>query len=138
MFKALFAAVILTAFAVSSAHADTLELGAGQSRRIDAGRGVAQVVIGDPKVADVSVDGAGRIQLFGKRAGSTSLTVLGRNGAVLLDQTVVVRAGGEGTVTVTYGAGKDVKPGGLTVIHACGQGCSRVAEDGSGGASQKP
>jgi Flp pilus assembly secretin CpaC len=138
MFKTLFAVAVFAAFAVSSAWADTLEVGAGQSRRVDAGRGVAQVVIGDPKVADVSVDGAGRIQLFGKRACSTSLTVLGRNGAVLLEQAVVVRAGGDGTVTVTYGAGKDVKPGGLTVIHACGQGCSRVAEDGSGGASQKP
>lgn len=138
MLKAFFAVAALAAFSVSAAQAETLEVGAGQSRRVDAGRGVAQVVIGDPKIADVSVDNAGRIQLFGKRAGSTSLTVLGRNGTVLMEQAVVVRAGGEATVTVTYGAGKDVKPGGMSVVHACGQGCSRVAEDSSGGASQKP
>jgi Flp pilus assembly secretin CpaC len=96
-------------------------------------------VVGDPKVADVSVDPAGHIQLFGKRPGSTSLTVLGRNGQVLLEDAVVVRSGGVGTVTVTYGAGKDVKPGGLSVVHACGDsGCSRAAEDSSGSPSQKP
>jgi len=130
---------LLVLAGVSVAHAGTLEVGSGQSRRVDAGRGVAQVVVGDPKVADVSVDSAGRIQLFGKRPGSTSLTVLGRNGTVLLEDSVVVRSGGAGTVTVTYGAGKEVKPGGLAVVHACGDsGCSRAAEDSSGSTSQKP
>ncbi|OJX77723.1 pilus assembly protein N-terminal domain-containing protein [Magnetospirillum sp. 64-120] len=130
---------LLVVAGVSAAHAATLEVGAGQSRRVDAGRGVAQVVVGDPSVADVSVDSAGRIQLFGKRPGSTSLTVLGRNGAVLLEDAVVVRDGGVGTVTVTYGAGKDVKPGGMSVVHACGDtGCSRAVPNSSGGAGQKP
>lgn len=130
---------LLVLAGVSAAHAGALEVGAGQSRHVDAGRGVAQVVVGDPSVADVTVDAAGRIQLFGKRPGSTSLTVLGRNGAVLLDEAVVVRDGGAGTVTVTYGAGKEVKAGGMTVVHACGDsGCSRAAPQTSGSAGQKP
>jgi len=134
-----FSPFLLVLAGLSAAHAATLEVGAGQSRRVDAGRGVSQVVVGDPNVADVSVDNAGRIQLFGKRPGSTSLTVLGRNGAVLLEEAVVVRDGGAGTVTVTYGAGKDVKPGGLSVVHACSDsGCSRAVAESSSSASQKP
>lgn len=156
MYKAAIAAFVM--LGAASAGAETLEIGTGQAVRIEGGRGVGQVVIGDPMIADVSVDGGGGMMVFGKQVGATSLTLLDRSGRVLRDDVVVVRSGGAATVTVTYGAGQGVKPGGLSVVHACAEGCSKVVAEtggpsapaaapvaaaptagtGSGGAGQKP
>ena len=119
----------LPTLVTAPASADTMEVGAGQAVRVDGGRGLSQVVVGDPSIADVNVDKTGHVMVFGKRAGSTTLTLVGRGGQVVRDDVVVVRAGGAATVTVTYGTGKSVPPGGVSVIHACGEGCSPVAPE---------
>lgn len=115
--------------------AEPLEVGNGQAALVTLPRAAAQVIIGDPGVADVSVSSPHQVVVFGKRVGITSLTVLDGGHKAVLDVPVVVRAAAPGGVTVTYGGGKDVKqPGGLSVVFACGpSGCVRAADAGEGG-----
>lgn len=125
------AAAILVAAAPPESRAaeSAIEVGVGSTVLVTLARPARAVVVGDPAVADVSVEGPTQVVVFGKRAGGTSLTVLGAGRAVLVDARVVVHPGGAGAVTVTYGAGKQVEPGGRVVVYACATTCVRVADD---------
>lgn len=48
------------------------------------------IIIGDPSVTDISIEGPGKFLIFGRTPGETSLMVLGANGEVLIDAAVVV------------------------------------------------
>jgi hypothetical protein len=50
----------------------------------------ASIVIGDPSVTDVSIEGPGQILIFGKVPGETSLMIMDANGTMLMDAAVVV------------------------------------------------
>jgi len=60
----------------------------------------ASIIIGDPGITDISLEGNGKIVIFGKVPGETSLTVLAANGDVLLDAAVVVTPQDERHVSV--------------------------------------
>lgn len=84
-------------------------------------RGTARsVVVGNPAIADVSVDGPRTITVFGKAPGGTTIAVLDAGGGVLVRRQVVVLAGGDDSITVRYGTGKSWVPGGATAIVDCG------------------
>ncbi len=84
-------------------------------------KGVARsVVVGNPAIADVTVDGPRSITVFGKTPGGTTLAVLDAGGGVLMQRQVIVLAGGESSVTLRYGTGKTWVPGGATAIVDCG------------------
>jgi len=84
-------------------------------------RGVARsVVVGNPAIADVTVDGPRSITVFGKAPGGTTVAVLDAGGGVLVQRQVVVLAGGDTSVTLRYGTGKTWVPGGVTAIVDCG------------------
>lgn len=84
-------------------------------------RGAARsVVVGNPAIADVTVDGPRVVTVFGKAPGGTSLLVLDSGGGILARRDVVVLAGGDTSVTIRYGTGKNWVPGGATAIVDCG------------------
>lgn len=115
------------AIAGTATAARALDLGVGETALILLKQPARSVVIGNPAVADVSVESPGRLMVFGKRPGGTTLTVLG-SGAAVLRTDIVVHPGMSSGVTVTYASGKGVAPGGATVVYACGAGCARAAE----------
>ncbi len=78
-----------------------------------------QVVVGNPAIADVTVQGARSLTLFGKYPGGTTLSVIDGGGKVVFDATVVVSAGGGNAVTVRYGTGKTWQPGGVSTVVEC-------------------
>lgn len=123
-------ASFLAALAIAAAAADAaaLDLGAGHAALLRLKHPARSVVIGNPAVADVSVEGPQQLTVFGKQPGGTSLIVLGEDNTVLLRTEVVVHPGTPSGVTVTYGAGKKVEPGGDTVVYACGKTCARTVE----------
>jgi Flp pilus assembly secretin CpaC len=127
------AAIVALSTPAKAAGGEPIEVGAGQSVMLRLDHPARQVVVGDPGVADVSVQSPTLIIVFGKRPGATSLTVLGAGRDPVLETALVVRPGGAATVTVTYGAGKEVKPGGSTVVFACASSCVRAAEEKPGG-----
>lgn len=124
-------------FAVAAAQS-AIEVGVGHTALVKLSRSAQSVVVGDPTVADVSVEGPNRVVVFGKRPGGTSLAVLGAGGAIVVETEVVVHPGASGGVTVTYAAGKSVEPGGRTVVYACGATCARTVEGKGSQPAAKP
>lgn len=58
------------------------------------------IIIGDPSVTDISIEGPGKFLIFGRTPGETSLMVLDGNGAVLIDAAVVVTPENERHVSI--------------------------------------
>jgi Flp pilus assembly secretin CpaC len=107
----------------------TLEVGAGRTLFIRLAGPARSIVLGDPTVADVTVEAPNLLVVFGKRPGGTSLTVLGAGRSVLVQTSVVVQPAGPSGVTVTYGAGKGTDPGGRAIAYSCGTVCARASDD---------
>ena len=61
----------------------------------------ATIVIGNPLIADVTLQGGGTMVLTGKGYGVTNIIALDRSGHVLMDQAIQVR-GAEDSVVVVY------------------------------------
>ena len=100
--------------------AEVLEVSLGGASLLPLNGVARSVVVGNPAIADVTVDGPRSITVFGKAPGGTTLAVLDAGGGVLMRRQVVVLAGGETSVTLRYGTGKSWVPGGATAIVDCG------------------
>jgi hypothetical protein len=61
------------------------------------------IVIGNPLIADVSIEPGGLAVLTGKSFGATNIIVMDRTGAVLADHTVEVQGPGDRTIVVYRG-----------------------------------
>jgi hypothetical protein len=68
---------------------------------------VSTIVVGNPMIADVSVQAGGLVVVTGKGYGSTNVIALDRAGAVLLEREVQVRGAGDSTVFVYRGAERE-------------------------------
>lgn len=132
------ALLAVTAMSGIAAAQSAIEVGVGHAALVKLKASARSVVVGDPSVADVSVEGPNQVVVFGKRPGGTSLTVLGSGRTVLVETEVVVHPGGSGGVTVTYATGKSIEPGGLTVVYACGVTCARTVEGKPSQPAAKP
>ena len=63
---------------------------------------VATIIIGNPLIADATVQGGGILVVTGKGYGMTSLLALDRNGRVLMSRMVEVRGAGTSDVVTVY------------------------------------
>jgi Pilus formation protein N terminal region len=77
----------------------------------------ATVVIGNPLIADVSIEPNGLAVVTGKGYGATNFIVLDKEGAVLTEQTFEVNAPVDGTVVVYRGVDRET--------YSCTPECSR-------------
>ncbi|HMA48333.1 MAG TPA: pilus assembly protein N-terminal domain-containing protein [Magnetospirillaceae bacterium] len=82
----------------------------------------AQVVLGNPAIADVTLQSPRRVALFGKSAGGTTLLISDQAGKTILQTSILVTASGADGVTIHYGTGKNWVPGGAVASVACGNG----------------
>lgn len=111
-------------------------LGSAVSVRLD--RPARQVIVGNPAVADVTVQSPRLITVFGKAASATTLTVLGEGGKTVLDVPVVVGAGSASGLGVIYAAGKNIPAGGLRLSVECADGvCATVSAASAVGAAAR-
>jgi len=79
---------------------------------------VATIVIGNPLIADASLQTGGMLVVTGKGYGATNLLALDRGGRVLLSKTIqVLSAGTEDIVVVYKGAERE--------SYSCAPDCSR-------------
>lgn len=65
-----------------------------------------QIIVGNPAVADVAVQGPRLLVVTGKSFGSTNLIVLDRNGAETFNSQLAVSDGGRATVTLYSGTAR--------------------------------
>lgn len=82
--------VSIAPLGLSSARADTVSVNIDEARIMKLPDRVATLVIGNPTIADASLQVGGILVLTGKSYGSTNLLALDSAGKVLLDHTVQV------------------------------------------------
>ncbi len=92
-----------SAFGSAGASGSGMTVEVNQSRRVVLGGSVANVIVGDPTVADVVMIDAHSVVVVGKGYGATQVMVIDRAGRALLDARVTVTAQNAGRVTVYRG-----------------------------------
>ena len=118
LFAVAFVAASAPALAAERLPIEVLEGGASL---VTLDRPVRNLIVGNPGIADVTVENGTTILVFGKRHGGTTLTALDSAGLPIIEAMVVVDSGGGGgAVAVTWAAGKDIKPGGERATYVCG------------------
>lgn len=101
--RALVALVLLLspAFATRAFSQDQLDIVLDQARLVRVPERVATIVIGNPLIADASIQAGGVMVLTGKGYGATNLIALDRRGNALMEKLVHVH-GPEGNIVVVY------------------------------------
>jgi hypothetical protein len=100
------------------AEADTLSINVDQAQILHLPEKIATIVIGNPLIADASLQSGGILVVTGKGYGATNLLALDRAGRVVMEKTVkVLGAGTEDIVTVFKGVERE--------SYSCAPNCER-------------
>lgn len=86
-------AIFVTAMlglAMANAKADEVEVGLDQAQVMKLPAGVATIVIGNPLIADGSLQAGNLLVVTGKGFGTTNMMALDRGGRVLMDKNITV------------------------------------------------
>ena len=97
--------------------AETIVVFLDQSRLMQLPDRAANVIVGNPLIADLSVQPGGLTVITGKSYGITNFIVTDRKGVVLMEKTVEVSGLGDRTVVVYRGADRET--------YSCTPMCSR-------------
>lgn len=88
-----------------------------QARLMKLPERVATVVVGNPLIADATVQPGGTLVITGKSYGTTNLVILDRSGAPLLDRLLQVQGPQEATMVVFRGVDRET--------YSCTPACER-------------
>jgi len=96
--------LVLLAVAVSPApvRADTLSINVDQAQIMHLPDKIATIVIGNPLIADATLQSGGILVVTGKGYGATNLLALDRTGRVVIEKTVQVVGAGTGDLVTVY------------------------------------
>ena len=108
---------------LGAAQAADISVILDQARLVKLPDRVATIVIGNPVIADASLQSGGWIVITGKGYGVTNIIALDRVGAILLEKTIEVQ-GPEDVVVVYRGVDRDT--------YSCSPDCSRRLTLGDG------
>lgn len=92
----------ILAIKVAPARAETISLNVDDARVMKLPERVATIVIGNPLIADATLQSGGILVLTGKGYGATNLVAFDRTGQIVLDKTVRVRGPAHGELVVVY------------------------------------
>ena len=109
-------AVSLVAWA--PAWASDVSVGLDQTRTLRLNQPITTLSIGNPAIADVSVQDGQTLFVLGKSFGRTNVLALDSKGQTVLDMTVLVTAPDKGMVTVYRGVKQ--------TTYDCGTSCERA------------
>ena len=101
------AAVLLALAATPTRAADTITVAVDQATISKLPERVATLVIGNPLIADVSVQAGGLLVVTGKGYGATNMIALDRGGAVLAERNIEVVGPRDRIVVVYRGATRE-------------------------------
>ena len=90
-----------------SAHAVNLNVEIDQATLVRLDKPGAEVIVGNPSIADVAVQSGKLLVVTGKSAGLTNLMVLDGTGGLIFDKKVVVSADKDRLVTVSKGIARE-------------------------------
>jgi len=101
------AATLLVAALTAPAAAEPIAVYMDQARIIKLPERATTVVIGDPLIADISIERGGIGVITGKGYGATNLIVMDKSGAVLMEKNVEVKGPSDRTVVVYRGVNQE-------------------------------
>jgi Flp pilus assembly secretin CpaC len=110
--------IIFAATLSAATRAETVTVSVDDARIMKMPDQVATIVIGNPLVADATLQAGGILVVTGKGFGSTNLLALDRTGRVVMDKTVTVVGPSSGNLVVVY---KGVE----RESYACAPDCER-------------
>jgi len=113
----LLGALVLIAVAAPAAAVEPIVVQLDQARVMKLPDRAATVVIGNPLIADISLQHSGIGVITGKGFGATNVVVLDRTGTVLLERTIEVTWPSDPIVVVYRGASRET--------YSCTPDCSR-------------
>lgn len=101
----LVAAAVLASPAIGFAEptADTIAVNVDQAKLVRLPGKVATIVVGNPLIADVTLQPGGMIVVTGKGYGATNFIALDRSGEILVDRQIQVEGPSDRLVTVYRG-----------------------------------
>jgi Flp pilus assembly secretin CpaC len=92
---------------VLAAPADTILVNVDQAKLIRLPTRVATIVVGNPLIADVTLQNGGVIVVTGKGYGATNFIAMDRGGDILVDRTIRVEGPTDQLVTVYRGVERE-------------------------------
>lgn len=82
---------------------DRIEVNVDQAKLVKLPTGIATIVVGNPMIADVTLQTGGVVVVTGKGYGATNFIAMDRNGQVLVDRQIQVQGPSDQLVTVYRG-----------------------------------
>jgi Flp pilus assembly secretin CpaC len=113
---ALATALLLTPLAPGAA-AETLTVSVDQATLTKLPERVSTIIVGNPLIADVTIQAGGVLVVTGKGFGATNIVALDRTGAVLMEKTVLVQGPRDDVVYVYRGIQRET--------YSCQPNCER-------------
>jgi len=88
---------------LAAADPDRIEVNVDQAKLVKLPTGIATIVVGNPLIADVTLQTGGVVVVTGKGYGATNFIAMDRNGQVLVDRQIQVQGPSDQLVTVYRG-----------------------------------
>lgn len=95
-------ALMAAAVAMAPVRADTVSVNVDQARVMRLPERVATVIIGNPLIADATLQSGGVVVLTGKGYGETNMLALDRAGKIIMDKNILVLGPATGDLVVVY------------------------------------
>jgi Flp pilus assembly secretin CpaC len=111
------AALVLAALAAPAAAEQTISVHLDEAKIMKLPERATTVVIGNPLIADLSIQPGGIAVVTGKSYGATHVVVMDKSSAVLLEKTITVKGPDEPVVVVYRGVTRQT--------YSCTPDCSR-------------
>ena len=124
-FISLASAVLLwPAMSLAAPEPDRIAVNVDQAKLVKLPTGIATIVVGNPLIADVSLQNGGLVVVTGKGYGATNFIALDRAGQVLVDRQIQVEGPSDQLVTVYRGVERET--------YSCMPQCQRRVTLGDG------
>jgi hypothetical protein len=111
------ALAVLVLWATAATAAEPIAVALDQARVVKLPDRVGTIVIGNPLIADVSLQPGGLIVVTGKSYGATNLIALDRSGQVLMERQIAVSGPRDSVVVVYRGVERET--------YSCAPNCER-------------
>jgi Flp pilus assembly secretin CpaC len=86
---------------------DRIEVNVDQAKLVKLPTGIATIVVGNPMIADVTLQTGGVVVVTGKGYGATNFIAMDRNGQVVVDRQIQVQGPSDQLVTVYRGIDRE-------------------------------
>jgi Flp pilus assembly secretin CpaC len=99
--------LLLPAVAVAEPSLDSIAVNVDQAKLVKLPARVATIVVGNPLIADVTLQNGGMVVVTGKGYGATNFIAMDRGGEVLVDRVIQVEGPTDQLVTVYRGVERE-------------------------------